>query len=73
MQILTAQLAIDRRNVYLKLSDYSDELRQDLLAKLPLRTRRYDGRRWIVAISEVETLQAVLAAHSVTCCWQKGG
>lgn len=70
---LTAQLAIDRRNIYLRLSGYDDSLRCDLLAKLPLRTRRWDGRRWVVRLDQVETLQAILAAHSVTCCWQMGG
>lgn len=70
---LTAQMALDGRNVYLRLSGYDDSLRCDLLAKLPLRTRRWDGRRWIVRRDQVETLQAILAAHGVVCCWQKGG
>lgn len=70
---LTAQMALDGRNVYLRLSGYDDSLRCDLLAKLPLRTRRWDGRRWIVRIDQADTLQAILAAHRVTCCWQRGG
>ena len=67
---MTAHLAMDNRKIYCKLSGYSDALREDLLTKIPLRKRRWDGRRWIVDLAEVETLQRILAAHRILSVWE---
>lgn len=67
---MTAHLAMDGKQIFLRLNGYSEGLRKDLLTKIPLRKRRWDGRRWIVDLAEVETLQAILAEHRIICAWE---
>lgn len=70
---MNAQLAADRRNVYVRLSGFDAPLRDDLLRKIPLRKRRWDGsgRRWIIAIDQIDPLLEILRMHRVVSVWQR--